>query len=91
MSRLVRWTVTTICLLASLALLSDGCTFVLMDEDSTNQRGCYTKIELLMGVGSPTGWVRMAESLSGFVILAAIIVMAWRRFAKNSRRLQVPE
>jgi len=44
-------------------LLMDASTTVLYARDPVGgrARGCYTKIEILLGLKSPTDWIRMTE------------------------------
>lgn len=60
-------------------LFYDANTFALYKADAVTgrERGCYTGIELLLGVKSPTSWVRPAEfvcavgaGIFGLVLLA---------------------
>ena len=61
-------------------LVRDASTFALrgVDRESGRGRGCYTDVELMLGVHSPTNWVRPTElalalvfGVSAFVILLA--------------------
>jgi len=60
-------------------LFRDANTFALrrIDKESGWGRGCYTDIELMLGVQKPTGWVRPTEFVFSFVfgIFALRLVM----------------
>lgn len=60
-------------------LVYDASTFALYKPDAFTgrERGCYTSIEILLGVKSPTSWIRPVEfigavgaGISGLVLLA---------------------
>jgi hypothetical protein len=44
-------------------LFYDASTFALYKPDAVTgrERGCYTRLELFLGVKSPTSWIRPAE------------------------------
>ncbi|HEX4961498.1 MAG TPA: hypothetical protein VF173_11710 [Thermoanaerobaculia bacterium] len=54
-------------------LVWDGFTFRLLAEDPSTgrERGCYTAIELWLGVKEPT-WIRGAEEIVGAVLFLGI-------------------
>jgi hypothetical protein len=63
-------------------LFYDASTFALYKADTATgrERGCYTRIELLLGVKSPTSWVRPAEFVcAGVIGVAALVLLAWRK------------
>jgi hypothetical protein len=65
------------------ALFLDAELYSLHARDPVSGRsmGCYTHVELLLGVPRPTGWIREAEfygSLALFVLAAATAFLAWR-------------
>lgn len=65
-------------------LVYDASTFALYKPDAFTgrERGCYTSIELLFGVKSPTSWIRPAEFVGASVIGIAGLVLLARRKSK---------
>jgi hypothetical protein len=61
-------------------------SFRARDPVSGRRMGCYTQIELWLGVQSPTGWIRDAEmygSLALFVLAAVVAFLTWRSEKKQ--------
>jgi|GEM_PF-2289613 len=68
-------------------LVWDGFTFALYGDDPATgmERGCYTDIELWLGVKEPT-WIRGAEQIVGAVLFLGIpplLVWSVRRFLRR--------
>ncbi|HEX4962032.1 MAG TPA: hypothetical protein VF173_14435 [Thermoanaerobaculia bacterium] len=69
-------------------LVLDSFIFALMPEDPATgrERGCYTDIELWLGVKEPT-WIRGAEEIVGAVLFLGIplVLLIWsvRRFLRR--------
>jgi hypothetical protein len=63
-------------------LFRDANTFALrgIDRESGRGRGCYTDIEMMLGLKSPTDWVRPSEFILSLVfgIFALRLMMAGR-------------
>jgi hypothetical protein len=59
------------CVVGALLFLDDGTSSVLLPRDARRGRsmGCYTAIELLVGVHQPS-WIRLAELVAGLGLLA---------------------
>lgn len=58
------------------------------DPVSGRRMGCYTQIELWLGVRSPTAWIRDAEmygSLALFVLAAVVAFLTWRSDKKRRK------
>jgi hypothetical protein len=50
------------------------------DAVAGRERGCYTGIELLLGVKSPTSWVRPAEFVfAGGIGITGLVLLARRK------------
>ena len=93
MSRTSHILVSLVLLGIAFFFLADGAVFALQAADPVTGRakGCYTSIELLMGVTEPTAWIRAAELLVASIIGGMVVVPSVRRFMKNLRRLKVPD
>ena len=57
------------------ALYLDASTFRLCPADSVSarERGCYTGLELWLGMKSPS-WIRMAEGIVAFALIPSSLV-----------------
>jgi hypothetical protein len=63
-------------------LFYDASTFALYKPDAVagRERGCYTGIELLLGVKCPTSWVRPAEFVfAGGIGITGLVLLARRK------------
>ena len=69
-------------LLVAAWLFRDATVFVLYKADpmTGRERGCYTEMENLLGIKSPTSWIRILELVvSGIVALAGLAVWFRKR------------
>jgi hypothetical protein len=63
-------------------LFYDASTFALYKPDAVNgrERGCYTRLELFLGVKSPTSWIRPAEFVcAGGIGIPGLVMLARRK------------
>jgi len=74
--------IAAMCIVA-IWLFRDSTVFALSKPDPVTGRGrgCYTELEILLGVKYPTEWIRFAE-LGGagiFAVSAIAAIIAWRK------------
>ena len=67
--------------LSAAGLFMDSITFALYAADprSGRDRACYTRLEILLGVKQPTGWIRPTELVGSGILAAAGIAVMVRR------------
>lgn len=75
-------------LLVSLWLLNDAMAFGLHPADPATgrARGCYTSIELLFGLKTPSGWVRPVEFGIGIMLFIGSVIAIAKIFTRRFRR-----
>ena len=69
-------------LLLAVWLFRDSTVFALRKPDPVTGRGrgCYTELEILLGIKYPTEWIRLAELAGGGILTvsAVTIIIRWR-------------
>jgi len=70
----------------ALWLLNDAMTFMLYAPSPERQMGCYTAVELWLGVTEPHDSIRQTELFSGLSLLAAIVAAAVMWATRRRRR-----
>ena len=73
---MTRFALPAVLLCCSIWLLQDSCSFGLMpaDPDTGRERGCYTQVELALGLKSPSVIRYVEGSVALLLPLAALIV-----------------
>ena len=70
-------------LVLTIWLVRDSMVFALRKADpiTGRGRGCYTDLEIWLGVKQPTGWVRFAELVGAgtLAVSTTVVVVRWRR------------
>ena len=75
--------IVTSMLIAAIWLFRDSTTFALRPSDPTTGRGrgCYTDLEILLGVKHPPEWIRFTELAGAGILGVSIItvIFIWRK------------
>jgi hypothetical protein len=82
-SALLKFLALTVLLLLAVSLLMDALAFALYPADPATgrARGCYTTLELLLGVKRPTEWARLTQfAVAGGIAVSCVVLMIrwWR-------------
>ena len=89
MRRIVHTMAVLVTGLVALWLLNDAMTFALYAPWTGHRGGCYTAVELWLGVSEPHDAIREAEGLFGLSLLSAVVggtlIWAIRRRRRGKR------
>jgi hypothetical protein len=74
-------------------LLADATSYVLLPADSVSgrERGCFTAVDLALGLSRPSELTRMSELVLGgaLLILSVVALRIWRRERRRGPDSQV--